>query len=177
MPAPIDLTGLRFGMWTVLRLGQKQGPNRRWLCRCDCGTEGLVTTKNLRSGASTNCGCVRVESVRAMGMANRKYKEGYRRTPNGHRRLLCPTCGQTFTATGTRSRYCSRPCCLLAKKASKLCAMCGAVVPPGHRRYCSKSCKHIAAHRRANGRTFGRFINETERLVDGEHRAGDADGR
>jgi hypothetical protein len=53
----IDLTGYRFGKWTVIR----QAPNKNrytcWLCKCGCGSEKNVMTKNLRHSTSTNCGC------------------------------------------------------------------------------------------------------------------------
>lgn len=46
-----DITGQRFGMWTVLAYeGSKQ-----WLCRCDCGTTRRVSSSNLKSGHSTRC--------------------------------------------------------------------------------------------------------------------------
>ena len=53
MPKTIDLTGQRFGSWTVLepRAGYK------WLCFCDCGTEREVLSKSLKNGRSTSCGC------------------------------------------------------------------------------------------------------------------------
>lgn len=47
----IDLTGKRFGKWTVLSLVKP----KFWLCRCDCGTESVVTSSNLNSGGSTQC--------------------------------------------------------------------------------------------------------------------------
>ena len=59
----IDLTGQRFGSWTVLRLSQRiDNRSRCWLCRCDCGTERDVRTFSLRNGQSTSCGeCDRIE--------------------------------------------------------------------------------------------------------------------
>jgi hypothetical protein len=66
MPKLIDLTGRRFGRWTVLaihperyRYGRGRGISVLWLCRCDCGSESLVHGENLRHGSSTNCGCLR----------------------------------------------------------------------------------------------------------------------
>jgi hypothetical protein len=66
----IDLTGKRFGTWTVIAKGDKPGAHRRWLCRCDCGIERDVAGPNLRSGLSTNCGCER-QHVLAHGHAKR----------------------------------------------------------------------------------------------------------
>lgn len=34
---------------------------RRVLCRCDCGTERAFNLKSLRSGATSSCGCLRLE--------------------------------------------------------------------------------------------------------------------
>lgn len=62
MGAPIDLTGQRFGMLTVIEEtsphitsgGSKQ---RQWVCHCDCGNRTITTTQNLRSGDTRSCGC------------------------------------------------------------------------------------------------------------------------
>lgn len=51
-----DLTGQRFGKWTVLeRRGKASSGNYKWLCRCDCGTEREVDGNTLRNGSSTKC--------------------------------------------------------------------------------------------------------------------------
>lgn len=54
-----DLTGQRFGHWTVLGRAKVAG-NRHamWACICDCGTERNVDGAKLRSGKSKSCGCV-----------------------------------------------------------------------------------------------------------------------
>lgn len=53
-----DLTDRRFGMLLVLSRAPSQSDGkRRWLCRCDCGRETIVTTANLTSGHTTSCGC------------------------------------------------------------------------------------------------------------------------
>ena len=47
-----DLTGKHFGEWDVLEyLG-----DRKYLCRCSCGTERAVAAYSLTSGKSKNCG-------------------------------------------------------------------------------------------------------------------------
>lgn len=55
----IDLTGQKFDRWTVVELAGR-GKDRRpsWLCRCDCGTEKVVSGGNLRTGNSKSCGCL-----------------------------------------------------------------------------------------------------------------------
>jgi hypothetical protein len=74
MPPLIDLTGQRFGAWSVIqRDGNTPVKQLRWLCRCDCGTERYVQGAHLREKASTNCGC-----------SPRKVKHGAARRRNGH---------------------------------------------------------------------------------------------
>ena len=54
--------GDRFGRWTVLGefiLSEKG--ERKWLCRCDCGTERHVLERSLIYGGSVSCGCLRKE--------------------------------------------------------------------------------------------------------------------
>lgn len=64
-----DLTGQRFGRWTVLAPVRRPKPRSNgswtdWRCRCDCGTERLVDAKSLTTGASRSCGCAIGEAAR-----------------------------------------------------------------------------------------------------------------
>lgn len=60
-----DLTGQTFGHWTVLEPAEPDKYGRaKWLCRCDCGEERVVTASNLRRGVSTSCGHTRGENHR-----------------------------------------------------------------------------------------------------------------
>ena len=36
----------------------------RWVCKCDCGAEKIVTGGALRSGGSKSCGCLKSELTR-----------------------------------------------------------------------------------------------------------------
>ena len=66
----IDLTGMRFGRLTVLRRegtwkdlsGFSSCPT--WLCRCDCGEETVVIGRNLKSGMTRSCGCLRKDRLK-----------------------------------------------------------------------------------------------------------------
>lgn len=61
----LDLTGKVFGQWTVLSLADSDKTGRkRWLCRCSCGTERVVSGYNLDSGKSVSCGHTRVDKRR-----------------------------------------------------------------------------------------------------------------
>ena len=67
MARGLDLTGKRFGMLTVLgRTSQNQNGCVLWRCRCDCGSEVLVTSKRLRRGTVTSCGCRRKTGFRGI---------------------------------------------------------------------------------------------------------------
>lgn len=57
----IDLTGKKFGRWTVVRFVENRKAKLMWQCRCDCGTERLVHGGNLRKGLTISCGCHRNE--------------------------------------------------------------------------------------------------------------------
>jgi hypothetical protein len=46
---PADLTGMRFGKWTVLKYAGKKSSKRMWLCRCDCGVQKQVTASSRTS--------------------------------------------------------------------------------------------------------------------------------
>lgn len=51
-----DLTGLRFGKWTVKSRAENTPRGAAvWLCVCDCGNTSLVLGTNLRIGRSSMC--------------------------------------------------------------------------------------------------------------------------
>ena len=56
MPAPIDLTGQKFGLLTAQKPTHSLGV-RVWFCRCACGGTAEVPTGALRSGNTRSCGC------------------------------------------------------------------------------------------------------------------------
>ena len=60
------MTGQRFGRWTVLDQPPETSVKgeRKWLCRCDCGTERYVLERSLRYGGSVSCGCFRKEKAK-----------------------------------------------------------------------------------------------------------------
>lgn len=57
-----DLIGKRFGRFTVVEFAgihtTPSGTRRRmWKCRCECGTEKIVSEANLKNGSTKSCGC------------------------------------------------------------------------------------------------------------------------
>lgn len=54
-----DLTGQKFNRYTFLKYdcSDKHG-QARWLCRCDCGTEKVVSANCVKQGKTKSCGCI-----------------------------------------------------------------------------------------------------------------------
>src|SRR5579859_4208619 len=63
-PWKVDLSGKKFGRWTVIsRLA-----GSTWNCRCDCGTKKSVYGSSLTLGKSISCGCFKDEFHTIHGM-------------------------------------------------------------------------------------------------------------
>ena len=65
---PKDLTGMKFGNWTVLyRAEDVIRPNGSraimWMCECECGTIRPVSAYALLYGTTKSCGCLRSELI------------------------------------------------------------------------------------------------------------------
>lgn len=56
----ILLRGDRFERWTVIGTEARYGHGLKVRCRCDCGTERLVSCAGLKQGKSKSCGCRRI---------------------------------------------------------------------------------------------------------------------
>lgn len=54
-----DMSGVKFGILTVIERSGSKGHRALWLCKCDCGKETTVRGKYLRSGHTKSCGCLR----------------------------------------------------------------------------------------------------------------------
>lgn len=70
MITKLDLTNQSFGHLTAISPAEKIQGRTAWLCRCICGNECVVTTKALRSGKRTTCGC------RIPGLESLHYVDG-----------------------------------------------------------------------------------------------------
>lgn len=63
-----DITGQKFGRWTVLyENGRLKEPRGRlvplWHCRCDCGEERDLRAGTLKRGLSLSCGCYKYDRL------------------------------------------------------------------------------------------------------------------
>lgn len=56
----IDISGKKFGGWTVLHRDSDHlyGTYSKWICRCVCGTVRSVETRELINHKSQSCGCL-----------------------------------------------------------------------------------------------------------------------
>jgi len=105
----IDITGKRFGRWTVLAIHPKRmryGRRRQaitvlWLCRCDCGTERVVFGTNLRRRLSSSCGCRSREKTR-----ERSTRHGHARRGNVTRAYTLWVCMRQRCFNPNTKCYC-----------------------------------------------------------------------
>ncbi len=52
-----DLTGIKFGKLTVVKLNHTGNHGKEYLCKCDCGNEKIIRGSVLTSGKIIGCGC------------------------------------------------------------------------------------------------------------------------
>lgn len=124
MPKLIDLTGQRFGRWTVIERAPNHGNRTFWHCRCDCGNEKDVPSNALRYGESKSCGCYNNELCATLGKSKFKDLTGQRfgkltalypakeKTAKGGYQWICECdCGRlttvaTYSLTGGNTKSC-----------------------------------------------------------------------
>lgn len=70
----IDITGKKFGRWSVIRIDSKSTRPKKFICKCDCGNFKSVSGKYLRDGISKSCGCLMRELI-----SKRNFKHGHAR--------------------------------------------------------------------------------------------------
>ena len=56
--------GQKYGRWTVVATGLRNGGKRASWCICECGNEIAVNNASLASGKSLSCGCLRAEKLK-----------------------------------------------------------------------------------------------------------------
>ena len=71
-----DLSGQKFGSLVVMDEVIRDSHWRyKWLCKCKCGKEKYIYPNNLKSGASTNCGCEKAKKLREWHKKRASMKE------------------------------------------------------------------------------------------------------
>lgn len=73
----VDLTGQKFGRWTVIEKAQTSSTGHiKWHCKCECGAEREVASYSLLEHKSISCGCFRIEQTKK---TNTKHGDSYSR--------------------------------------------------------------------------------------------------
>jgi hypothetical protein len=106
----IDLTNARFGRLTVLQQAEKHRNGKlQWRCLCDCGSECISISGDLRSGNTQSCGCLglerRVASRRTHGMSSSAEYEIWQ---SMKKRCYNPACHSYPDYGGRGIRVCDR---------------------------------------------------------------------
>jgi hypothetical protein len=55
----IDIEGHRFNSLLVIGFIKRENSKTMWLCKCDCGTNVIVSSHSLRQRLTKSCGCLR----------------------------------------------------------------------------------------------------------------------
>lgn len=63
MARKIDLLGMVFNRWTVIKEAdkEKESDKLKWVCKCECGNVSKVPSTYLTKGKSKSCGCYKGE--------------------------------------------------------------------------------------------------------------------
>ena len=79
MPNFIDLTGMKFNRWTVIKKSEKKSIRGEiyWECICSCDNKTIKNVRgaDLRKGASKSCGCLQKEITSNLGKNKRLYNK------------------------------------------------------------------------------------------------------
>lgn len=76
----INLTGQRFGRWTVIKKNENhKNGSTQWYCQCACGRVKSVASTSLINNKSKSCGCYRSELL-----SKKMIKHGHAKRNNKH---------------------------------------------------------------------------------------------
>lgn len=72
----LNILNKKLGKLTALKELQERDKNRyvKWLCKCECGKEKIVTASQLKRGAVKSCGCLHSKASRKNGKLTQKKK-------------------------------------------------------------------------------------------------------
>lgn len=117
----VDLTGQRFGELAVIgKAGGKKDRYYLWRCQCDCGGKISASTKELRRGTISNCGCIPKKTARngriAENLSGKVFGEltviSREKSLKGRTRWLCRcTCGREKIVTAHELKSGRVICC------------------------------------------------------------------
>ena len=82
MPAPKDITNMRFNHLVAVEKAQSRGKKTYWKFRCDCGNEKEIMTCHVIDETVKSCGCDMFKKPQSPTA-----KKEYKYTPDTNRRL------------------------------------------------------------------------------------------
>lgn len=89
-----DLTGKRFGKLVALCYVFSKNRKAYWKCKCDCGTEKIISSNVLKRISS--CGCARIKDIKGKRFGKLIAHEYlYTKNTNAYWKCLCD-CGNTY---------------------------------------------------------------------------------
>lgn len=97
MPARIDLTGRKFGRFTVVAYDRSDDKKVWWRCVCECGVSKSVRAGDLLSGKSKSCGCYHRDRRKRQHDVAPSYVLAHRRVGQRHgpaKTHKCIDCGR-----------------------------------------------------------------------------------
>lgn len=156
-PTP-NLTGLRFGkLLIVAREKNDAHGNSKWVCRCSCGVEKIMSGQHLGPLGNKSCGCLKKESCKDLTGQRFGRLVVVSRDKNdrfGRSRWCCRCdCGEEKVIDIGNLKNFTRSCgCLRKEIASALTAS------PEWRRHCSERQKGEKSHRWKGGLTAKRIL-------------------
>lgn len=115
-----DLTGKKFGKWTVLSFSRRTEKITLYNCKCECGTEREISAYKLTKGKSKSCGCNRTKDMtgKKIGMITFIEKVGTNENREVIYKCQCD-CGSFITRTRNDVINHSKSCGCLQKESAR----------------------------------------------------------
>ena len=124
-----DLTGMKFGLLTVIELDHRKNGHAYYKCKCECGNECVVYSYSLKKGNTKSCGCLKREPADLTGQKFGKLTAIEKVNNEGYWKWQCE-CGKqkiikadSVKSGRTRSCGCLRLEDLTGQKFGKLTAI------------------------------------------------------
>ena len=145
-----NLLNQRFGRWAVIDgpvtyKNKSNRTERKWLCRCDCGTVRYVLERSLLYGGSGSCGCATIENsvkTNSYELAGHTY---------GNLTVLCKAEGHAKDARGGIWWRCKCVC-------GNECDVLASLLVTGRKTHCGcKSAPPKYYYRDITGQVFNRL--------------------